>query len=88
MKLFQSNLDIGGVSRWVGDGFCDDMNNNEDCTIVLDNVGGGADQFDGGDCCGTDAMHNYCIECICFGKMKFNIACTIVNSICLMASKL
>ena len=73
MKLFQSNQDVGGVSRWIGDGFCDDMNNNEDCTIVLDNVGGGADQFDGGDCCGTDAMHNYCIECICFGKLKFSI---------------
>ena len=82
MKLFQSNQDVGGVSRWIGDGFCDDMNNNEDCTIVLDNVGGGADQFDGGDCCGTDAMHNYCIECICFGKLKFSITWARVDQIC------
>ena len=46
------------------------MNNNEHCTEVLDNLGDGADQFDGGDCCGTDAMKNYCIDCICFGKMS------------------
>ena len=74
MKLFQSNLDVGGISAWIGDGFCDDMNNNVNCQIILNNVGGGVDQFDGGDCCGTDAMHNYCIECISFGNMKFNIA--------------
>ena len=61
-------------SLWAVLGFCDDMKNNVNCTKVLDNVGGGADQFDGGDCCGTDAMHNYCIDCICFSKMKFNIA--------------
>ena len=64
------------------------MNNNENCTEVLDNLGDGADQFDGGDCCGTDAMKNYCIDCICFGEMKFNIAWTIISSICLMAGKL
>jgi len=58
----------GGISRWINDGFCDDMNNNEHCTEVLDNLGDGADQFDGGDCCGTDAMKNYCIDCICFDK--------------------
>ena len=74
MKLFQSNLESGGIRAWIGDGFCDDMNNNENCILNrTDNAGGGIEQFDGGDCCGTDAMHNYCIECICFGTAKFKL---------------
>ena len=37
---------------WIGDGYCDDINNNVDCS------------FDGGDCCGT-VCTNYCAQCLC-----------------------
>merc|ERR1712004_410973 len=39
--------------QWEGDGWCDDGNNNPDCT------------FDGGDCCGDDVDTTYCQECEC-----------------------
>ena len=41
------------VKDWIGDGVCDDMNNNQNCT------------FDGGDCCGPNINHEYCKECLC-----------------------
>ena len=37
----------------VGDGFCDDYNNNHMC------------EYDGGDCCDSNANHNYCKTCQC-----------------------
>ena len=37
----------------MGDGFCDDITNNQDC------------YFDGGDCCGSCVIRIYCSECIC-----------------------
>ena len=36
-----------------GDGYCDDVNNNEACF------------FDGGDCCGSNVNTQYCTECQC-----------------------
>ena len=42
-----------GWSGWIGDGYCDDINNNVDCT------------FDGGDCCGGIIDPTYCSECLC-----------------------
>ena len=47
--------DYGGTSYWVGDGFCDDINNNEACG------------YDDGDCCET-MNKNFCVQCICKGK--------------------
>ena len=47
--------DYGGISYWVGDGFCDDINNNEAC------------DYDDGDCCET-MNKNFCVQCICKGK--------------------
>merc|ERR1711997_266506 len=38
---------------WVGDEYCDDHLNNEDCG------------WDGGDCCGDDVSTQYCDECEC-----------------------
>ena len=38
---------------WIGDGFCDDLANRIECN------------YDGGDCCGSDANHQYCSECLC-----------------------
>ena len=38
---------------YVGDGYCDDMNNHVNC------------DYDGGDCCLTPIKTDYCSECIC-----------------------
>ena len=53
MRLYKG---YGGISYWVGDGFCDDINNNEAC------------DYDDGDCCGLSMKKNFCVECICKGK--------------------
>ena len=50
--------DYGGISYWVGDGFCDDINNNEACG------------YDDGDCCGLSMKKNFCVKCICKGKSR------------------
>ena len=38
---------------YIGDGYCQDYNNNLDCT------------YDGGDCCGSNVNTDYCDECLC-----------------------
>ena len=44
----------GGCNQgWIGDGYCDDINNNLACT------------YDGGDCCGSNVNTQYCTECQC-----------------------
>ena len=48
--------EYGGISYWVGDGFCDDINNNEAC------------DYDDGDCCGLSMKKNFCVKCICKGE--------------------
>ena len=53
--------EYGGISYWVGDGFCDDINNNEFC------------YFDNGDCCGSRVVKKFCINCACIGKFYDNI---------------
>ena len=45
--------DCSEVEDWVGDGWCDDGNNNAECT------------FDGGDCCGDDVKTTFCTDCLC-----------------------
>ena len=37
----------------IADGFCDDINNNQDC------------HYDGGDCCGSNVNTQYCNICQC-----------------------
>ena len=39
---------------WIGDGYCDYVVNNADCS------------FDGGDCCGNNINTQFCDECICY----------------------
>ena len=46
----------GGKLEWVNDGFCDDMNNIEECI------------YDGGDCCGVNTNRRFCLNCECIGK--------------------
>ena len=66
--------------QWIGDGYCDDINNNADF-IVLGTCGGIASfigdtycddsnnnlecNYDGGDCCGANVNTNWCTECLC-----------------------
>ena len=40
-------------NEWIGDGYCDDETNNENC------------HYDGGDCCGSDIDKDYCEICAC-----------------------
>ena len=60
---FQSKLNIlynkeyGGITYWVGDGFCDDIINNV------------AFNYDDGDCCGLSMKKNFCVDCTCKGKL-------------------
>ena len=39
----------------VGDGFCNDETNNPECN------------YDGGDCCGSCVVKQYCSDCECLG---------------------
>ena len=41
------------LPSYIGDGFCDDETNNEEC------------EWDGGDCCGNDTKTDYCTNCKC-----------------------
>ena len=43
----------GGCNEWIGDGYCDDINNNQDCS------------YDDGDCCGSNVNTQYCNICQC-----------------------
>ena len=43
----------GGISAWIEDDFCDDINNKEEC------------DYDGGDCCGLSVQNNFCVDCKC-----------------------
>ena len=61
--------DYGGISYWVGDGFCDDVNNNEAC------------DYDDGDCCGLSMKKNFCVKCICIGNSNSFKLMKEINSI-------
>ena len=41
------------TTQWIADGYCDDVNNNVDCS------------YDGGDCCGCNVNTQWCQECQC-----------------------
>ena len=42
-----------GNPSWIGDNYCDDVNNNPGCV------------YDGGDCCGPNVNTQYCTVCQC-----------------------
>ena len=54
LMCFKSTGCSSDIPHWIGDGWCDDENNNESCG------------FDGGDCCGPNVDTQYCTECICY----------------------
>ena len=45
---------VNGIFGYIGDGYCDDENNNAGC------------HFDGGDCCGANVNTQYCNLCTCY----------------------
>ena len=49
----------GCQDMWIGDGHCDDDNNNAGCS------------YDGGDCCGDDVSMSYCSVCQCLDPAYF-----------------
>jgi len=49
----QRSAEEGCNQEWIGDGYCDDINNTLECT------------YDGGDCCGDTVNTQYCSECQC-----------------------
>ena len=57
--IFSSSslLGKGGEHEWIGDGFCDDINNNKFCN------------FDNGDCCGSNVKKHFCLNCTCIGML-------------------
>ena len=60
LSFFYSLLGKGGEHEWIGDGFCDDINNNKYCN------------FDNGDCCGTCVNVDYCSLCECLSAETVN----------------
>ena len=49
-----------GLPDFIGDGFCDDANNNQECN------------FDAGDCC-YNVLTDFCLECNCYFGMSLRI---------------
>ena len=43
----------GCNTGWIADNYCDDINNNMECS------------YDGGDCCGCNVVTWWCTECLC-----------------------
>ena len=57
---------------WIGDGYCDDINNNPECS------------YDGGDCCGPAVNTQWCSECQCIDEnltTTTETATTIISSL-------
>ena len=52
----KSGAEVEITNPLVGDGFCHDLTNNQDCN------------FDGGDCCGPCINDKYCQDCQCIGE--------------------
>ena len=44
----------------IGNGYCNDETNNAECN------------YDGGDCCGTCVVTQYCSDCQCLGEVTGN----------------
>ena len=53
IKYFIYHTGNGGITEWIEDDFCDDINNKEEC------------YYDGGDCCGLSVQNNFCVDCMC-----------------------
>ena len=52
-------LGLKCIKDWISDGQCDDINNhnNNNCS------------YDGGDCCGSNAVNKYCFNCRCLSNI-------------------
>ena len=60
----------GGCNTgWIGDAYCDDINNNMDCS------------YDGGDCCGCNVNTQYCSVCGCLDPNGSGTTCPQTTTI-------
>ena len=64
------------VEVWKKDDQCDDINNNRNCG------------FDGGDCCGGNAVNQYCFNCTCLGNMRHFQHFILVNFVLIIMGKM
>ena len=56
-----------GITAEIGDNFCDDGNNNQECN------------YDSGDCCGYNVDTQYCTECICFEDLSCTASLSLIG---------
>ena len=63
-------LGVDCVEEWKKDGQCDDINNKALCA------------FDEGDCCGTDAVNQYCFDCSCLSNKRHSFLLTCIYLSC------
>ena len=56
----QLHLTCDAPLALIGNGFCNDETNKVDCN------------YDGGDCCGSCANTDYCLECVCYSAVFDN----------------
>ena len=55
--FYKETCDAGVTNNYVGDGYCDDGTNIAACN------------YDGGDCCGSCVLTEYCSNCDCLGGL-------------------
>ena len=53
VHLYNERIEYICIYKYIGDGYCEDMINNEEC------------DWDGGDCCGNNVVTDYCTVCEC-----------------------
>ena len=73
MPKFSSYIDgmeLSCLEEWIGDGYCDDDNNHENC------------QYDGGDCCSLDDDFSteFCNICECLGSKTEPNSCEVAET--------
>ena len=57
--------------EYIGDSYCDDINNNLECN------------YDSGACCGSNVNTQYCTECICYADLNCAAPLALIgNSFC------
>ena len=71
-KLEYRFYNCNASNSLIGNGFCNDEANHADCL------------YDGGDCCGSCVLKEYCAECVCYqGDTEGEFNNTLVgNGVC------
>ena len=71
VNTFNQTGCTSNIPGYIGDGFCDDQNNNEGC------------HYDQGDCCGINVHTAYCTGCICYEDLTCSAPLDLIgNGVC------